>query len=94
MSSGLVATMVEAPLDLQSSLNIPADHLKACYDQNIPSIGNAAGNMVDYFDLSGENASPAPLPTGFTSKGIVALVFSCLSAILGLAVIAWYVKLI
>ena len=46
--------------------------------------------MVDLFDLTGENVSPSPLPAGFTTKGIVALVFSCVSAFLGVAVISWY----
>ena len=45
---------------------------------------------MDLFDLDGENVSPPPLPAGFTAKGIVALVFSCLSAFLGIAVISWY----
>ncbi|EON62388.1 ferrooxidoreductase Fet3 [Coniosporium apollinis CBS 100218] len=90
VASGLVATMVEAPLDLQQNLKIPEDHYQACRDGNIPIEGNAAGNTVDLLDLRGANVSPDPLPAGFTTKGIVALVFSCLSAFLGVAVIAWY----
>lgn len=82
--------MVEAPLDLQQNLKIPEDHYRACRDGNIPIEGNAAGNTVDLLDLRGANVSPDPLPAGFTTKGIVALVFSCLSAFLGVAVIAWY----
>lgn len=54
--------------------------------------GNAAGNTVDLFDLKGENLSPKPLPDGFTARGIVALVFSIISAFIGLAVITWYVS--
>ena len=30
------------------------------------------------------------MPEGFTAKGIVALVFSALSAVLGMVVIGWY----
>jgi iron transport multicopper oxidase len=64
--------------------------LKACEAGNVPTQGNAAGNTVDFLDLRGENRSPGTLPAGFTAKGIVALVFSCLAAFLGMAVIAWY----
>lgn len=83
--------MIEAPPLLQSSLSIPADHYEACKAQNIPIVGNAAGNDVDFLDLTGVPAPPGPLPEGFTPKGIVALVFSILTAFLGIAVIAWYV---
>ena len=89
MDSGLVATMIEAPLEMQKVLSIPADHLAACEDSNTPTAGNAAGNTVDYLDLKGENKAVAPLPAGFTARGIVALVFSCIAAFLGLAAIAW-----
>lgn len=92
VASGLSATLVEAPLALQQQLGgkIPADHLKACEDGNVPTKGNAAGNTVDYLDLRGENRPPGTLPAGFTARGIVALVFSCVAAFLGMAVIAWY----
>ncbi|KAL9130217.1 MAG: hypothetical protein Q9217_001562 [Psora testacea] len=90
VASGLVATMIESPVDLQSSLTIPEDHLSACRKQNVPIAGNAAGNTEDLFNLTGATAPPPPLPAGFTPRGIVALVFSCLSAFLGLGVIAWY----
>ncbi|KAI5925944.1 Cupredoxin [Camillea tinctor] len=90
VASGLIATMVEAPLDLQRTLTIPQDHLAACAAQSVPTAGNAAGNTADLLDLGGENHPPAPLPAGFTPRGIVALVFSCVSGILGVAVVAWY----
>ena len=84
--------MVEAPTDLQSpgALTIPPQHLDACKSQNIPIAGNAAGNTVDLFDMTGANENIPPLPDGFTTRGIVALVFSCLAGLLGVAVIAWY----
>ncbi|MCJ1277136.1 hypothetical protein MMC21_004946 [Puttea exsequens] len=82
--------MVEAPLALQQSLTIPPDHLAVCANQSIPVSGNAAGNTVDLLDLSGANKSPGEIPAGFTARGVVALVFSCVSAFLGLAVIGWY----
>lgn len=82
--------MVENPLEMQKTLTIPPDHMKVCEDGSVPTAGNAAGNTKDYSDLSGNNVSPAPLPAGFTAKGIVALVFSIIAAFLGLAVIGWY----
>jgi len=90
VDQGLVATIVEAPLEIQKSLTIPQNHLSACQKGNVPYTGNAAGNTVDLLDLRGANEAQKPLPAGFTARGIVALTFSCLSALLGLAVIAWY----
>lgn len=81
--------MIEAPSLLQSS--IPPDHYAACNAQNIPIVGNAAGNSQDWLDLTGAPAPPGPLPEGFTPRGVVALVCSALSAFVGVAVIAWYV---
>jgi iron transport multicopper oxidase len=90
MSSGLAVTMVEAPLELQSTLKVPQNHYDVCAAGNTPVVGNAAGNTKDYLDLTGANVSPKPLPTGFTAKGIIAMVFSVLAAFIGMAVIAWY----
>lgn len=93
LASGLVATMIEAPSLLQSSplsRSIPQSHHDACTAQNIPTVGNAAGNDVDFLNLKGAPGPPAPLPPGFTPRGVVALVFSILCAFLGIAVIAWY----
>lgn len=89
LASGLAAVMVEAPMELQKSLAIPENHLAACRDSNTPAAGNAAGNTVNVLDLTGENSSPPPLPAGFTARGIVALVFSCVSAFVGMGFIAW-----
>jgi iron transport multicopper oxidase len=88
--------MIEAPLAIQDQLSpdsssaIPESHWDACETGRVPTRGNAAGNTVDYSDLTGENKSPGRLPEGFTAKGIVALVFSCLSAFGGMGVIGWY----
>ncbi|KAI9681084.1 MAG: hypothetical protein M1817_002365 [Caeruleum heppii] len=82
--------MVEAPEDIQKTHTIPEDHLEACRALGLPAAGNAAGNVRDLLDLTGENAPPDPLPAGFTPRGIVALVFSILSAFIGVTVIAWY----
>lgn len=84
--------MVSAPLAIQATLGdiIPADHWAACVAAGTPMRGNAAGNTLDLLDLTGQSTSPAPLPQGFTARGIVALVFSCISAVLGMIAIAWY----
>lgn len=87
MSQGLVATIIEAPMQLQG-LEIPEDHLAACYSAGVPTKGNAAGNINDPLDLTGENTPPPPLPEGFTAKGYIALAASCLSAFIGLRTIA------
>ena len=83
--------MLEAPSALQSSeMYFPADHYAACALQDIPTTGNAAGNSANFLDLTGAFKSPAPLPAGFTPRGIVALTFSIISGLLGIAVVAWY----
>lgn len=64
IDSGLVVTMVEAPLDVQKTLTIPEDHFAACAAGGTLDAGNAAGNTVDFFDLSGQNKAVAPLPAG------------------------------
>ncbi|KAH8706614.1 Cupredoxin [Ilyonectria robusta] len=88
--SGLIATFVENPLELQKTLTIPDNHLEACKAAGVATTGNAAGNTKDYLDLTGENVPPPRLPAGFTPRGIVALVFSCVAGILGVCVVAWY----
>jgi len=62
--TGLVATMIEAPLTLQETLTLPPDHLAACRAADVPYAGNAAGNTVDLLDLDGQNEAVAPLPAG------------------------------
>ncbi|KAG5940061.1 hypothetical protein E4U59_002717 [Claviceps monticola] len=88
--SGLMATFIEAPTELQNKVSIPEDHLAVCRAGGVPTEGNAAGNTKDLLDLSGQNAPPDPLPEGFTTRGIVALVFSCITGLLGICVVAWY----
>lgn len=56
----------------------------------MPIEGNAAGNTIDWFDLKGQLSPPRPLPAGFTSRGVIALVFSIISGMLGTVVIIWY----
>lgn len=64
VTSGLLATFVEAPLALQESLELPADHLAACSAGQVPTKGNAAANTQNLLDLSGQNKPPPPLPGG------------------------------
>ncbi|RDA93810.1 hypothetical protein CP533_6348 [Ophiocordyceps camponoti-saundersi (nom. inval.)] len=87
--SGLVATFVEDPSGL-NGLSIPEDHLSACRQAGIATEGNAAGNMAQLLDLTGQNEPPARLPEGFTPRGVAALVLSCIAGLFGVAVIAWY----
>lgn len=91
MVQGLVATIVEAPEEIHG-LDIPEDHLNVCKAGSIATLGNAAANTDDVLDLTGENTSVSPLPAGFTTKGYVAIVFSCLAGVLGIIAISWQVK--
>ncbi|KAF3052264.1 hypothetical protein E8E11_011500 [Didymella keratinophila] len=94
VASGLIATFIEAPLEIQAALSgkVPQEHFELC-ERNHPPIrtsGNAAGNDVDFLDLTGEPAPPGPLPEGFTTKGIFALVVSVVNGLVMVAAIAWY----
>lgn len=88
--SGLVATLVEAPLALQAqNITIPQDHLDACNSKGIPTAGNAVGNTINYLDLSGEILPSGRLPAGFTTSGVIAMVFTCIAGAVGVAIVAW-----
>lgn len=89
MQQGLAATFIEAPLEMQKTLSVPDDHYAACKAAGVPYAGNAAANTKDVLDLSGQNKPARPVPAGFTARGIVALVFSCIAAFVGLAAITW-----
>ncbi|KAF5019004.1 hypothetical protein F66182_9022 [Fusarium sp. NRRL 66182] len=89
VASGLIATFVEDPLELQASLRLPQNHLDACKAGGIPAVGNAAGH-TDLLDLSGESTPPPRLPEGFTRKGIIAFAFSTLMGIIGIYSVAHY----
>ncbi|KAH6610266.1 iron transport multicopper oxidase fet3 precursor [Trichoderma cornu-damae] len=90
VASGLLATFVEAPLDIQKQFTIPEDHLAVCAASGVATVGNAAANTVNFLDLSGQNKPPGTIPGGFTPRGIVALVFSSITGVLGVVVVAWY----
>ncbi|KAF7718017.1 Iron transport multicopper oxidase [Penicillium ucsense] len=90
LEQGLGMTFVEAPRQIQERTTIPQNHYDVCKAAGVEWTGNAAGNTQNYLDLSGQNKQKDWLPAGFTTKGIVALVFSCVSAFLGMAVITMY----
>ncbi|GKZ89252.1 CAZyme family AA1 [Aspergillus niger] len=90
LMQGLAMTFVEAPLLIQNRLSIPADHKAACEAAGVPWEGNAAGNVEDYLDLKGQNKQPGWIPDGFTARGIVSMVFTVISAILGMGGIVLY----
>lgn len=91
VASGLIATFIEAPLELQKTA-IPPEHYSLCARNYPPisTVGNAAGNTVDLLDLRGQPTPPDALPAGFTTKGIVALIISTLNALAMVGIIAWY----
>lgn len=92
LDQGLAIVLVEAPLEMQADprQELTDDFKQACNTLGMNTTGNAAGNNVNYLDLAGENRQVKALPSGFTARGIVALVFSCVAAFLGLGAIAVY----
>jgi iron transport multicopper oxidase len=83
---------VEAPQQLQQQFpnGPPSDHLAACAAAGIQTHGNAAGNVIDLVDLNGQPQQVGWIAPGFTPRGIAALVFSCISAVLGMTAISIY----
>lgn len=90
LEQGLALTLVEAPLQLQKQQKIPQSHYDLCKAGGYGTEGNAAANSVDLLDLTGQNAQEDWLPEGFTLKGVIAFLISCVAAILGVGFIAWY----
>ncbi|ODV96931.1 hypothetical protein PACTADRAFT_48721 [Pachysolen tannophilus NRRL Y-2460] len=87
---GLAITLIEDPLSIQANQSLSDSYLSACEAAGVPTAGNAAGNTEDYLDLTGQNVQCKDLPAGFTARGIVALVFSCITGIVGCVVIGIY----
>jgi iron transport multicopper oxidase len=91
--SGLVATFIEAPLQMQQFIRYPEAMTQMCQRQNIPVVGNAANHTEEtggLLDLTGEPSAPPPLPAGFTAKGYGAMAGCCIAAVMGLLTIIWY----
>ena len=80
LEQGLAFQLIEDPQGIQKNEKITDNHKQICEKVGVPWEGNAAANSKDYLNLVGENVQVKRLPTGFTAKGIVALVFSCISA--------------
>lgn len=83
-------SFIEAPQQIQEQMTLKDSQIGICEASDIPHEGNAAANTDDLLDLSGQNRQLPWLPAGFTTKGIVAMVFSCVSAFLGMAFITVY----
>ncbi|KGU25593.1 iron transport multicopper oxidase FET3 [Candida albicans P57055] len=92
LDQGLAIVLIEDPEAIQknSSQHLTDNHKQICEKVGVSWEGNAAANSNNYLDLKGENIQVKRLPTGFTARGIVALVFSCIAAFLGIAAIAYY----
>lgn len=92
LEQGLAIVLIEAPEELQKqeSQQLTDNFKEVCQNVGVNYTGNAAGNTVDYLDLSAANVQQPPLPSGFTARGIVALVFSCIAGVLGIIAIAFY----
>ncbi|CAK9440231.1 uncharacterized protein LODBEIA_P43310 [Lodderomyces beijingensis] len=91
LDQGLAIILVEDPLALQNeeSQQLTENHKQICSKNGVQVEGNAAASM-DFLDLSAQNVQEKRLPTGFTARGIVALVFSCVAGVLGLVAISFY----
>ncbi|CCK73450.1 ferroxidase FET3 NDAI_0G04650 [Naumovozyma dairenensis CBS 421] len=89
---GLAIVLIEDPENIQAveSQNFTANELNVCKNKNIPVSGNAAGDSVDFLNLKDELVQPKAIPDGFTKKGIIAMVFSCLCGVLGLIMLSVY----
>ncbi|KAI3407104.1 hypothetical protein KGF56_000092 [Candida oxycetoniae] len=92
LEQGLAIQLIEDPVALQNDPNqqINDNNKDLCAKLGLAWEGNAAANTENFLDLTGENVQFKNLPTGFTARGIVALVFSCVAGVLGLAAIAFY----
>lgn len=89
LHQGLALVLIEAPMEIQNQ-TIPQNHYDACSAVGMAYKGNAAANVDDFTDLTGQNVQVKDLPAGFTARGIVALVFSVIAAFLGMASLTWY----
>ncbi|KAF9333152.1 ferroxidase fet3 [Podila minutissima] len=88
LQAGLATTMIEAPEAMAGVLTVDPKHFEQCKALGIPYEGNAAGNQG--LGLTGQNVGPNPLSGTFTAKGNVALVFTIIAALMGLATVIWY----
>ncbi|GME74538.1 unnamed protein product [Ambrosiozyma monospora] len=87
---GLAIVMIEDPKGIQEFQTLDDAWYANCDAMGVQSDGNAAGNTENYYDLTGQNVQEKELPAGFTARGIVAMVFSCVAGVLGCIVIFIY----
>lgn len=92
LEQGLAVVFIEAPEEMQKqeSQQLTENFKQVCRNSGVNYTGNAAGNTINFMDLSGGNVQEPPLPEGFTARGIVALVFSTFAGILGMVAISFY----
>ncbi|KXS12722.1 multicopper oxidase [Gonapodya prolifera JEL478] len=90
LESGLAATFIEAPDQIQK---LAAGQPKVLNDQcsalGISTTGNAGGKNSTT-DFGAYSFGPYVQELGFHPKGIVALAFCVVSAIMGIIAVAWY----
>ncbi|KAJ3334922.1 ferroxidase fet3 [Gonapodya sp. JEL0774] len=90
LESGLAAQFIEAPSAIQALAgNAPPEVAQHCQALGVSVTGNVGGKM-SVTDFGAYSFGPYVQVLGFQAKGIIALVFSALSAILGIAAVAWY----
>ncbi|KAI0263015.1 Fet3 protein [Gloeopeniophorella convolvens] len=93
LEAGLAVTFIEAPLEMQTraqnALAPPTALAQQCTAQGLPASGNAAGH-ASTTDLAGLPVGPFPQDNGWHTKGILAMTGCVLTAVLGMASVAWY----
>lgn len=93
LTQGLALEFIEAPAQIRQNYKVhplAATHQSSCQSVKVTMKGNAASNFNDFFDLNGENRQVKFLPSTFTARGIVALVFSIICAFVGMGFLCWY----
>nr|AHZ58332.1 laccase [Auricularia auricula-judae] len=88
LEAGLAVTLFESPLEAQKILKPPQFMFDQCAALGVPTVGNAAGHTGS--DLDGLKLGPFQQKLGWRPKGIVAMTGCVLTAVLGMATVAWY----
>lgn len=87
---GLAVQLVAAPAQAQGALSeVPGVMYEYCRELGKGSAGNAAGH-ASATDLSGLTLGPFPQRLGWHSRGIGAMAGCVLTAVIGMATVAWY----
>ncbi|KAK0542740.1 ferroxidase fet3 [Tilletia horrida] len=89
LSSGLVAFFVEAPTEIQTNLAIPSILNDQCEYWKTSPTGNAAG-LNSTTEFGSLPVAHHYLESGWTAKAVGAFVGCILTALLGLATVAFY----